>query len=71
MELRHPMDTHVNKTLEFINQKTKMINDGYSREQIRSECLTFVMRQSVGVQTLDRMIHRSMELYAEIILKTK
>jgi hypothetical protein len=51
---------------EWINQRVKMIAEGFSLEQIQRECWNYCHREYFGL-TLEAIICMSMQLYAEII----
>jgi hypothetical protein len=52
---------------DWIEQRIKMINEGFSLEQIQKECWEWCLREYCGILNLNATIYRSMELYAEII----
>lgn len=55
----------------FIEQMAKKSKEGFSFEQIRTQVFYYVLRECAGIMTLDAIVMRAMELYAEIVLKSK
>jgi hypothetical protein len=55
---------------EWIEQRVKMIADGFSVEQIQRDCWNFCHREYIGILTLEAMIYKSMQLYAEVIKRS-
>ena len=52
---------------EWIEQRVKMVKEGFSLVQIQRECLEYCLREYNGIFNLNETIYRSMELYSEII----
>ena len=52
---------------DYINQKVKMIKDGFELSQIRSEVWKYLLNKHCTSLRLDSIIDVSMELYAEIV----
>lgn len=52
---------------DYINQKVKMIKDGFELSQIRSEVWHYLLNKHCTSLRLDSIIEHSMELYAEIV----
>ena len=52
---------------EWIDQRVKMITEGFSLEQIQRECWDYCHREYLGILNLEATIGRAMQLYAEVI----
>lgn len=52
---------------DYINQKAKMIKEGFELSQIRNEVWHYVLNKHSTSLRLDYIIDHSMELYAEIV----
>ena len=55
---------------EWIEQRIKMIDEGFSLEQIGRECWDYCHREYLGILNLDATIYRAMQLYAEVIKRS-
>jgi len=55
---------------EWIKQRVKMIDEGFSLEQIQRECWDYCHREYLGILNLDATICRAMQLYAEVIKRS-
>lgn len=55
---------------DYINEKVKMIKDGFELSQIRSEVWHYLLNEHCTSLRLDSIIDRSMELYAEIVKRS-
>ena len=55
---------------EWIEQRVKMINEGFSLDQIQRECWEWCLREYIGILTLDATICRAMQLYSEVIKRS-
>lgn len=55
---------------EKIEAWVKMINAGFSLEQIQKECWNYIHREGLGILAIESMIFKSMVLYAEIIKRS-
>jgi hypothetical protein len=51
----------------LINEKLKMIKDGFDLSQIRTEVWNHLLRHNSTLMRLDSIILLSMEVYAEIV----
>ena len=55
---------------EWIEQRVKMIAEGFSLEQIQRECWSFCHWEYIGMLTIEAMIYKSMQLYTEVIKRS-
>ena len=55
---------------EWIEQRIKMIDEGFSLEQIQRECWDYCHREYLGILNLEAIIGRAMQLYAEVIKRS-
>ena len=68
--LRH-FDNQINTGMnEWIEQRVKMIAEGFSLEQIQRECWDYCHREYLGILNLEAIIGRAMQLYAEVIKRS-
>lgn len=54
-------------TQQLIEEKVKMLQDGFAPSQIRKEIFTYVLEQCYGVTTFDAMIDIAMDTYGKVI----
>jgi len=52
---------------KFIKMQLDMLDQQFSEAQVRNEVYRYVFKNSIPNLTIDAMIDRCMELYAEII----
>ena len=52
---------------DFINQKVKMLKEGFSESQIRGEVWSYLLKEYCNTMRLEAIIELSMEVYAEIL----
>jgi hypothetical protein len=55
---------------EWIEQRIKMIDEGFSLEQIQRECWDYCHREYLGILNLEAIIGIAMQLYAEVIKRS-
>ena len=55
---------------EWIEQRVKMIAEGFSLDQIQRECWDYCHREYLGILNLEAIIGRAMQLYAEVIKRS-
>ena len=55
---------------EWINQRVKMIAEGFSLDQIQRECWHYCHREFLGILNLEATIYQSMQLYAEVVKRS-
>ncbi len=55
---------------EWIEQRIKMIDEGFSLGQIQRECWDYCHREYLGILNLEAIIGRAMQLYAEVIKRS-
>lgn len=55
---------------EFIARQVTMLENGFSKKQIRDNVWEFVAKNYIGVIKLDAMIDMSMEIYGEITMQS-
>jgi hypothetical protein len=52
---------------DFINQKVKMLKEGFSESQIRSEVWSYLLKEYCNTMRLEGIIELSMTVYADIL----
>ena len=55
---------------EWIEQRVKMIAEGFSLEQIQRECWDYCHREFLGILNLEATIYQSMQLYAAVVKRS-
>ena len=55
---------------EWIEQRVKMIAEGFSLGQIQRKCWDYCHREFLGILNLEATIYQSMQLYAEVVKRS-